>query len=249
MSKQTSWYRRPRVLWVALPVAAALTLAGVVLAGSSSPSAPPWSPPDPTDTAAMTKTIEAKWTSFHQVLPLADGLANRVPADVAVKAKERFFAGLEAVGTEEYISLQREMNPDFGASLRGDLDRGYIVTKLETKVLGLEYKGTLPNGDVVVWASTWHGEIDLQFDRKIGNGPATTRRIDDTPTWQYVMRKVDGKWRIVSETQVYISEDNSPEYGPNTPHLNGPKALVAVPAGASTPLTPAPSASATSAAD
>lgn len=247
MSNPTSWHKRSRVLWVVLSVAAALTLTGVVLAGSSSPSAPPWSPPDPADTAAMAATIEASWAAFGQIMPLADGLANRVPEDVAAKAKERFFAGLETVGTEEYISQQREMNPDFGKSFRADLDCGLIVTKKETKVLGLEYKGTLPNGDVVVWASIWGGEIALQFARKIGNGPAVTRRIDGTPTWQYVMRKVGGNWRIVSETQVYISEDTSPEYGPDTPHLNGSKALVAVPAGASAPLTPAPSASAMSA--
>ena len=252
MSKPTSWFRRPRVLWITLSTAATLAVAVAVLASASSPSATPWSPPTATDSAAMQSVIEASWAAFAQVLPETDALAGRVPQDVAARAKEKYLAVMQAVGTQEYASSEAVTSVNFARSFQGDLDIGLVVKKLETKVLGLDYKGTLPNGDVVMWAKLWDGEVDLQFaSGKVGLGPAVPRYVDDTPTWQYVMRKVDGQWKIASEAQVFISEDTSPEYGPDTPHWVDTKPLVAVPSDASQPtssptaFTASPSAKAT----
>lgn len=247
MSKPTSWYRRPKVLWITLSTAAALVVAAALLAGASSPSATPWSPPRASDSADMQSVIAAKWAAFNQVLPEPDALAGRVPQEVAAQAKEKYLAGMQAVGTKDYASSESVTSINFEASFQGDLNIGLVVKELETKVLGVDYKGTLPNGDVVMWARLWDGEVDLQFaSGTVGVGAATTRYIDDTPTWQYVMRKVDGQWKIVSESQVFISEDISADYGPDTPHWVDTNPLVAVPSDASKPTA---SPTATAAAD
>lgn len=203
----------------------------IALTSASSTSTPPWKPPSSGDAAAIQAVIEARWAALGQVLPTRDALGDTVPRADYAKAQANYLAGMRAVGTKEYADQAASLS--MAAGFRGDRNIGVVVTKLETRVLSMEYKGTLPHGDIVVWARLWNGEVDLHFaSGKVGVGPATTTRVDDTPTYQYVLRKVDGRWRIASEACVYESEDMSGAYGPDTAHWVDPHPQTAVPAGA-----------------
>ena len=50
----------------------------------------------------------------------------------------------------------------------------------------MDYKGTLPNGDIVLRVKLWDGEVDLQYSSgKVGVGQPSIFRVDDTPTYQW----------------------------------------------------------------
>ncbi len=245
MNKPTRWFRSWKTLATAAIVALGVSVVVVVLMADSSPSAPPWSPPNATTSAAIQAVIDAKWAAVDQVLPAKDALAATAPqADVA-KAQADYLAGMQAVGTQAYVDSVSSIN--MGASFEGDENLGIVVTQLTTEVLALTYEGTLPNGDSVIWAKLWDGEVDLH------QSSGDTTRVDDTPTYQYVMRNVSGQWKIVSEDLVFQSEDtSSSQYGPDTPHSVSSSPLVAIPAGASTPMpssSPTPTSSGTATAN
>ena len=98
-------------------------------------------------------------------------------------------------------------------------DEEGMPTQYEVKVLAVEYRRTLPSSDVVVWAKVWVGSKKAtQFDPETGQA-AAGRGIDNLPVIEFVMRHVDGRWRIVDLNYVDFGPDSSPaEYGPDTPH-------------------------------
>jgi hypothetical protein len=207
--------RGRRVCALAL-IGAAVLLAGCG-AGSSLSRA---------DSAAIGASITASWDARDQVLPARYAASTKLPQAALDRAQANYLAGLRAVVTGEYLESHAgtlDIRKGFGA-LTGV---GDFTLREDAQVLSVDRRRTLGNGDVVVWAKLWLGQVASHYDSgAIGKGPAIIARVDSTPIYQYQMRKVDGVWKIVGETLVYSSEDTSAAYGPGTPHWVDKQALV-----------------------
>lgn len=184
------------------------------------------------DTAAISQTIGAWWSAVDRVLPEKDSSSADVPKTDAAAAQASYEAGLKAVGTDEFISSAAGQL-DMQSSFEADAGIGDFVKRLDTQVLSVDYVRTLDNGDIVVRAKLWNGQVADHYDSgTIGKGAAVTTYVDETPTYQYTMRQVAGAWKIVDEMLAFVSEDASAkEYGPLTPHSTSDQDLTSFSSG------------------
>lgn len=172
------------------------------------------------DVAAITAVIE-RWEKGTCLVNPPEGVASGGPTEqVATAVNEAYRDAVRSVGTKEFV-LSRTGQVDWSALQDKLRNVGYYAVKLEAEVLDVQVVTELSEGgDVVVDATVWHGEVShpLSADGKSLRTDVTAR-VDATPTYRYVMRKVGGEWRIVrDEGIVRQSEDDSDEYGPDTPH-------------------------------
>jgi hypothetical protein len=246
-TKRWSWKRR--VVAIVLGAAAvSIILAVVLLTGGSS------SGPSASDEAGMQTTIANLWSAKDAALAPQTGTyaqyaaSATVPQSVYNDISATYQNALQAVGTPEFISAHVSAGGSpttAAAAMRGV---GDVETQSESQVLSVDYQRTLSNGDVVLWVKIWLGDVRQHYaSGTVGVGASTTVYVDNTPTYQYQMRDVDGQWKIVAEAVVYDSEDSAggqSDFGPNTPHSTSASPLVSGDQGLviATP-SPAPSAS------
>lgn len=226
-TKKRSRRRLAGIVVAAAAVVAAVAVIALVAGGSSSE-------PSLADQTAMQTTI-GSWlgTQAAALAPQNPGYTAyatdaSVPQAVYEQVHTTYEASLQAVGTAEFISSQGQT--DSSKAIAGMRSDGIVETQVQTRVLSLDYKRTLSNGDIVVWAKIWLGDVrQVYASGTVGVGPATTDYVDETPTYQYQMRNVAGHWRIVSQALVFLSEDTAPgasQFGPNTPHSFSSDSLV-----------------------
>jgi hypothetical protein len=246
------WLRRPWGWTLIAGVIAAAAIVAVAAAGASSPTAPPWSPTSASDVAAIDSAVASVWAAGEQIVTptlsrAATGRGATAKGRAAARAarrdmNRRYEEVIRQVGTAEYVAQASGLN--VGKAILADYGVGNIPIREETQILDSTCEGTLSNGDVVMWLRLWNGDIAQHWPSgAIGSGTSEVSRVDTTPTWQYVMREVDGEWKIVSEDLVYDSEDTSPLYGPDTPHWVAEQARVSPPPGASQPVSLSPASS------
>ena len=199
-----------RLLLVAFMLGGALAGA-VFAAGTVAPTL------SPADRGAIARTITARWRALGQVPPARYAYTTTIPRTVLERLQSRYLAAIKAVAAPEFLATEGKL--DLRYSIEGEHRNGMFTLEYDTKVLALTPKRRLANGDLVVWARQWDGNVILLYPRgKWLAGKPRMSRVDDTPTWQYQMREVGGRWTIVDEALVLQSEDMSPLYGPNTPH-------------------------------
>jgi hypothetical protein len=219
--------RHLRPLLIAAAVAAvALTVAGLIAGGSSEG-------PSVAEQEAIQSTIARLWAAKDAALaPQTREYARYATSPTLPRALEDemeagWRAALRVLGTPEFVAQENEGGGSWATANEAGRGVGDVLVRSESEVLDVQYRRTLPNGDVVVWAEVWGGDVARHYDSgTIGVGPALTARVDGTPTYQYQVRGAGGEWRIVAETLVYSSEDTSAEYGPDTPHYMSPESLV-----------------------
>jgi len=198
--------RRPgrqhgRLRSIAVVVVAALAAAALYLALEPRPPALTHA-----DRTAIAVAIEAKWIAQGQVLPRRYARAHvAIPQTVLDAVQARYVSTLRAVVTPEFLA-----NPyavlDFRILLPKWRNAGVFPLKDDFRVMSVRPERRLGNGDLVVSSGEW------------GVGRSGIATVDETPVWEYQMRKVAGRWRIVAEHLMFDSEDDSPAYGPDTKH-------------------------------
>jgi hypothetical protein len=137
-------------------------------------------------------------------------LRRQVAAEVGTAA----FAASPAVTTDHADVLEQFRRAGEG-----------IVVRSDHEVMGSRFISVKANGDVVVEARVWRGEVTAQWDdetqRLVGFDaahPSRFNRVDATPVYRYTVRQDGEQWRIVARELVVHSEDRSAAYGPHTPH-------------------------------
>lgn len=206
--------QRGRRRLIALVLVAIVAAATVYLALRPRPPAL-----DRVDRMGIAAAIEAQWVAEGQVLPRRYAQAHTpIPQAVLDRIQTRYLTALRAVVTPEFLA-RRWAVLDLRRILSRPRSDGVLILSNDFRVMSVTPQRRLANGDLVVWAKVWGGNVLLMYSSgKWGIGESGVARVDDTPVWQYQMRKVAGRWRIVSESLVFNSEDDSPAYGPNTKH-------------------------------
>lgn len=172
------------------------------------------------DLAAITAVIE-RWEKGRCLVNPPESIALPKPsAEAAARVNSAYRAVVAAVGTEEFVA-SRTGQVDWSALQDKLRNVGYYTVKLEAEVLDVQVvKEMSEGGEVVVDAEVWHGEVNRAIAPD-GKSLRSDRlyRVDTTPTYRYVVRKVGDEWKIVREVGIVRhSEDDSDEYGPDTPH-------------------------------
>lgn len=99
-----------------------------------------------------------------------------------------------------------------------DVEAGLPI-EYAVRVMSVEYRKTLANEDVVVWTRVWVGSKKAKAIDAATGAAVGVKGIDSLPTIEYVMRRSDGRWSIVSRVYVDFSPDESvDQYGPESPH-------------------------------
>jgi hypothetical protein len=222
------WGRRHLrpLLIAAVAAAVALTVVALFAGGSSSG-------PDVVEMKAIQRTIARLWVAKGEALaPQTQDYARfetspTLPEGLKDEMEAGWQAALRSLGTAEFVAKENEGGGSAVFANEGSRRNGDVIVRCETEVVDVAYRRTLPDGDVVVWAEVWAGEIARLYQSgTVGVGEPHTVRVDTTPTYQYQLRAVDGGWRIVAEALVYSSEDMSGDYGPDTPHFVDSQRLV-----------------------
>ena len=203
--------RRRPLLVLAVTAGVALLLVALSLGASSEG-------PSEEDLREMQRQIQEWETVSWRPWPSAHYTADSLPDKVHEAMQAERLDVARRVGTEDFVR-SREVQRDIAAYLE-EFHKGGEPLQVEAhqRVLDVTFDRVEPDGDMVVRALVWIGQVTAYWDEAEG-GLTRYDKIDTTPVYEFTMRKTAGEWRIVRKRQVVQSEDASSSlFGPDTPH-------------------------------
>jgi len=175
--------------------------------------------PSDEDLAAVTALIEQSQALKHSAWPESQLASKTLSSSSVESMQEDQRSTLQSIGTAEFAEEAYFNWPKFHEEARaGD---GEFVVASEFELLSVDSAGYDTDGNLTVHVKVWSGVTRGSWSDEKAE-LTSIYKVDATPVWEYVACKKDGVWKLMGQRLIELSEDEDPEYGPETKHVQVP---------------------------